>query len=296
MGLLKTVLNWKADPTEEISKTFDIAECGPEDCEGCDAKFPPSVSIDTSLPLWDNTPKWDLHIISATGKTDWKHDVADEKHSVMNALNAHGSKLSKLEKLAGGKLKLNASSIAVPHEFYEATDENKAQSSVLLLPFFLNVEVTPETAIDDVLQVTQLYMDQEKRKSLTDYKLLSGHKVTASNNLGYVLLCSHRTRDKRCGVTAPIMKKQFESVLREHDLYRDASDDRPGGVQVHYISHVGGHKFSANVIIYLRTGEVIWMARCTPEHVRKTVELTMLQGKVFPHLLRQAFKTQGVEW
>lgn len=31
-------------------------------------------------------------------------------------------------------------------------------------------------------------------------------------------------------------------------------DERPGGVGIYFISHVGGHKFSANVIIYRRQG------------------------------------------
>ncbi|KAL2689791.1 hypothetical protein Neosp_003852 [[Neocosmospora] mangrovei] len=35
-------------------------------------------------------------------------------------------------------------------------------------------------------------------------------------------------------------------------LYRDLHDERPGGVGIYYISHVGGHKYSANVMIYRR--------------------------------------------
>lgn len=33
-------------------------------------------------------------------------------------------------------------------------------------------------------------------------------------------------------------------------------DDRPGGVGIYFISHVGGHKFSANVMIYRRSDAV----------------------------------------
>jgi hypothetical protein len=35
-------------------------------------------------------------------------------------------------------------------------------------------------------------------------------------------------------------------------LYRDLHDERPGGVAVYFISHVGGHKYAANVLIYRR--------------------------------------------
>lgn len=33
-------------------------------------------------------------------------------------------------------------------------------------------------------------------------------------------------------------------------------DDRPGGVGIYFISHVGGHKFSANVMVYRRADAV----------------------------------------
>ena len=33
-------------------------------------------------------------------------------------------------------------------------------------------------------------------------------------------------------------------------------DQRPGGVGIYFISHVGGHKFSANVMIYRRADAV----------------------------------------
>jgi glycerol-3-phosphate O-acyltransferase/dihydroxyacetone phosphate acyltransferase len=65
-------------------------------------------------------------------------------------------------------------------------------------------------------------------------------------------MCSHRTRDARCAQSAPILRKEFERQLRPLGLYRDLHDERPGGVGIYYISHVGGHKYSANVMIYRR--------------------------------------------
>jgi len=69
-----------------------------------------------------------------------------------------------------------------------------------------------------------------------------------------VLLCSHKTRDARCGQSAPLLKKELERHLRPLGLLRDLQDDRPGGVGIYFISHVGGHKFSANVFVYRRAG------------------------------------------
>ena len=70
-----------------------------------------------------------------------------------------------------------------------------------------------------------------------------------------ILMCSQKTRDARCGQSAPLLRKEFERHLRPLGLYRDLHDERPGGVGIYFISHVGGHKFSANVMVYRRGGK-----------------------------------------
>lgn len=96
-----------------------------------------------------------------------------------------------------------------------------------------------------------------------------------------VLLCSHKRRDARCGITAPLIKKEMERHLRGRDLYRDLDDERPGGVGIYFVSHVGGHKFSANVLVYRKKEQqMIWLARVRPEHCEGIVNYTILEGKV----------------
>lgn len=132
-----------------------------------------------------------------------------------------------------------------------------------------------------------------------------------------ILMCSHKTRDWRCGASAPLLRREFERHLRPLGLYRDIHDERPGGVGIYFINHVGGHKYSANVMIYRReiskktikndnssnntidNGDVttattqddkeelsdeaiqgIWLARVRPEDCENIVKYTVLQGKV----------------
>jgi Sucrase/ferredoxin-like len=128
-----------------------------------------------------------------------------------------------------------------------------------------------------------------------------------------ILMCSHRTRDARCGQSAPLLRKELERHLRPLGLYRDLHDTRPGGVGIYFINHVGGHKYSANVMIYRRQGSLrsvpgaweesaeekgsdgevckkvelegeavqgIWLARVRPEDCENIVRYTVLQGKV----------------
>lgn len=126
-----------------------------------------------------------------------------------------------------------------------------------------------------------------------------------------ILMCSHGTRDWRCGKSAPILKREFERHLRPLGLFRDYDDERPGGVGVYYINHVGGHKYSANVMVYRRQGansvdkkemrdeavQGIWLARVRPEDCENIVKFTVLQGKVVKPLrqLRGGFdRERGV--
>ncbi|EXJ81581.1 hypothetical protein A1O1_07645 [Capronia coronata CBS 617.96] len=135
-----------------------------------------------------------------------------------------------------------------------------------------------------------------------------------------ILMCSHRTRDARCGQSAPLLRKEFERILRPMGLYRDMHDDRPGGVGIYFINHVGGHKYSANVLIYRREGrkkdnsdedidgaplakeavQMIWLARVRPEDCENIVRYTILQGKLVKPLrqLRAGFDREKglVSW
>ena len=123
-------------------------------------------------------------------------------------------------------------------------------------------------------------------------------KIEVDSNQSYVFFCSHKSRDKRCGVTAPIMKKEMDIYLRDLGLYRDVGDNTPGGVKVAFINHIGGHKYAANVIIYLRkSGKNIWLARCKPNNVRPIVdECIVNDGKVWPEKIRLIQKFDSIEW
>lgn len=103
-------------------------------------------------------------------------------------------------------------------------------------------------------------------------------------------------------------------------LYRDLHDERPGGVGIYFISHIGGHKYSANIMVYRRQGrkqegmgeaidgaplspeavQCIWLARVKPEECENIIKYTVLQGKVVkPHTqLRGGFDREKklVSW
>ncbi|KAK6332757.1 hypothetical protein TWF696_002779 [Orbilia brochopaga] len=111
-----------------------------------------------------------------------------------------------------------------------------------------------------------------------------------------ILLCSHKHRDARCGKSAPLIHKELRRHLQPLGLYRDVDDFRPGGVGIFFINHVGGHKWSANMMIYRKqAGQGIWLARVKPSDIEAIVKWTLLEGKVQPDKIRAGFdRSRGV--
>lgn len=227
---------------------------------------------------------------------------------------------------------LSATNIPTPHH----TNDYSEPTTVLLLPAFTLIEnVTPASvpvlvseyinkAPTNTSPLSPVYSSLPRSlpppESPEPAAKLHGLSSRPSPHSALVLLCSQKTRDARCGQSAPLLRKELERHLRPLGLFRDLDDERPGGVGIYYISHTGGHKYSANVMVYRRPdafgldsvnradlgeGEVltprnrerlpgekgqeednvgaaqcIWLARVKPEDIEGVVKYTVLQGKV----------------
>jgi hypothetical protein len=80
----------KATKTEQLFPTTDPAVDGDEclhDCSSCTVKYPRKFEIDETEELYGHVKGFSTHLIVATGKTDWVRDVADEKGSIMEAVD-----------------------------------------------------------------------------------------------------------------------------------------------------------------------------------------------------------------
>ncbi|KIE03640.1 sucrase/ferredoxin domain containing protein, partial [Metarhizium majus ARSEF 297] len=234
---------------EKTDPQKDGEECL-HDCDGCTVRYPRGFKIDEEDVLYGQVKGWSTHVLVGTGKTDWVRDVGDEKGSVMEAI-------SKADGPTNGRLMLSASNMPTPHD----TSDYSEPTTVLLLPAFTLVEnVDPTnvtTLITELINKAPTTMSPLTTPSLP--KSLPGPdadvpvlETKACPHSAVILMCSHRTRDARCGQSAPLLRKEFERHLRPLGLYRDLHDERPGGVGIYFINHVGGHKYSANVMIYRR--------------------------------------------
>lgn len=63
----------------------------------------------------------------------------------------------------------------------------------------------------------------------------------------YIFVCCHGSRDRRCGVCGPPLVARFKEEVNLRGLQ--------GKVSISPCSHVGGHKFAGNVIIFGSRGD-----------------------------------------
>jgi hypothetical protein len=75
----------------KVDPAIDGDDCD-HDCESCHVSLPRGFKIDEDDKLYGYVKGWSTHVLVATGKTDWVRDVADEKGSVMEAIEKKADK------------------------------------------------------------------------------------------------------------------------------------------------------------------------------------------------------------
>lgn len=129
-----------------------------------------------------------------------------------------------------------------------------------------------------------------------------------------VLICGHGGRDQRCGIMGPLLRSEFEDQLQRERItvsHEPSASSEQGSsaesqsnlptAKVGLISHIGGHKYAGNVIIYIPpsftqnplAGKGIWYGRVDPEHVEGIVKETILEGKVIRNMFRGGIERGG---
>lgn len=98
----------------------------------------------------------------------------------------------------------------------------------------------------------------------------------------YIFICCHGSRDRRCGVCGPPLVARFKEEIELRGLQAKVS--------VSPCSHVGGHKYAGNVIIFGRSvnGKVTghWYGYVTPDDVPSLLEQHIMRGEIVEWLWR----------
>lgn len=214
-------------------------------------------------------------------------------------------------------------------------------TSAYLLPSFKYVPFLPRVSFDSVQALVKGYLLPKKLNSAHG-SLSPIHKDRLLRNPNatsflygvqdvedvLVLICGHGGRDARCGEYGPVLRDEFEKVLGMHNVKvlknavhvpgpSETTDKKKQGdiddvqedqmiARVGLISHIGGHKFAGNVIVYLppalktkQGGDHplaacgIWYGRVDPKHVDGIVKETIFDGNVIQELFRGGIRQGG---
>ncbi|KAK4580260.1 Altered inheritance of mitochondria protein 32 [Recurvomyces mirabilis] len=205
---------------------------------------------------------------------------------------------------------------AIPRE---QENPDTPPASAFLLPSFQYVPSIPthSTAVEDFIKAFVLpgrlhqshdVLSREQQNILKRQPELQKQFVGARKvDEILILICGHGARDERCGKLGPILQAEFEDKLQRQNIpiihdppvaeALQVSTEVEGYVptaRVGLISHIGGHKWAGNVIVYIPpsfsrnplAGKGIWYGRVGPEHVEGIVAKTVLDGKVIKELFR----------
>ncbi len=100
----------------------------------------------------------------------------------------------------------------------------------------------------------------------------------------HLFVCVHQARDPRCGGCGPALAASLTRELAEHQL--------SAAVHVHRTSHVGGHQFAANLLIY-PGGD--WYGHLQASDAPALINQHVLAGQIIPPLWRGRMGLQPSE-
>ncbi|OLN85035.1 Altered inheritance of mitochondria protein 32 [Colletotrichum chlorophyti] len=305
-----------------------VPTCPSPTCECADTpQMPEGLEIDHKSPLNGVVAAYAEQVLVCTGRDDWASRI-EEEHNGDNL----AADLKELFGRGGTYTDpwhnvsiLNAS---FPSSVPRSRSELQT-TSAYLLPSFKYVPFLPRVSFDSVRALAKGYLLPEKLHPAHD-ALSPVHRDRLTREEAYrsllygvkdveevmVLICGHGGRDMRCGITGPILREEFEKrfegagvrVLKGAvevkeaqgvDVLEGARGKEEVSARVGLISHIGGHKFAGNVIVYIPpglknaggekhplAGKGIWYGRVEPKHVEGIVKETVLGGKVIEDMFR----------
>lgn len=197
--------------------------------------------------LADTVKPYHRHLLACTGTRDWPARI-EEAEGLLGRAARDVREASDAER-SGTKL--------------TATDEPSEGGGLdlLVFPEALRYRGVDEAAWEEILRS---HVKGGRPSAVVPAVALPGR---------HVFVCVHGRRDDRCGCWGP----PIVAALRE--ACAEAGIDVP----VRATSHVGGHKYAGNLIVY---PEGVWYGYVRPADAQRLVHEHLAAGRLVPELLR----------
>ncbi|KAJ7100106.1 Sucrase/ferredoxin-like-domain-containing protein [Mycena belliarum] len=290
-------------------------------CEEGHGDYPGRFTVDMETQMLGSVSPFRRQILICTGKTDWDMEITwagglagliSSTYSKTRSVSSHQPNGTQVPPITG---------IFDPSEFSELSilngnhksicDENL--ETVLVFPDFMVVSGIPPTR--EGAQMFRDVLDPNLPRMLGSAEAGSTLKTWVLPYSCVITFCSHKRRDKRCGISAPKLESAFTEALQrqgwsvdtqlEHiidpplEKFSGTAEEKDAHilqslktlrtgkkVLLSYNSHMGGHQYAGNCIIYIPGGSSVWYGRVSPHEVESIVTNTIEAGLVLPELLR----------
>ncbi|KAG7892891.1 hypothetical protein KL935_000840 [Ogataea polymorpha] len=235
--------------------------------------FPKNKQLDHTKPIANTKSNPWKHLIVMSGDPDyknWPSRFETSPGTIISEIQAHKRKvLDPFHPVLTSMTTLQEQPVT------------QGNTVIGIYPDGLRVEVSPdkvEEFLIGYLSTIPDNLDQEDSRLVAKMQQDFRAQFPAQKlDQDLVLICGHLKRDIRCGELAPLIAQEFEKVLKLHGVEN---------TKLGMISHIGGHVYAGNVLIFKRNGDVIWYGRVLPHHVQGIVKLTLLENKLIEELYR----------
>ncbi|KAL7274138.1 Altered inheritance of mitochondria protein 32 [Rhizina undulata] len=259
-------------PAPATTQILGITEKCPEPTCDCEASPAVDLEIDRTTPLMGTMANYYRHCLISTGKNDWNSKIEFDVPLHGGEAGGLAAKLKEVSARKGGNLRdpfaptlttnssfrPSPSPTAAPTPLY-AHGSAYIFPSNYYIPYIplpsppMEPSDTAHTYIASLIRGFLLPSTANPPQIIAQHRshFPGVRRVTET----VVLICSHHSRDPRCGIMAPVLKSQFEKILSDRGILLTPIDEAAcnfrGKVRVGYTSHMSGHKFAGNVIVYL---------------------------------------------
>ncbi|TFK27062.1 hypothetical protein FA15DRAFT_587075 [Coprinopsis marcescibilis] len=287
--------------------------------------FPKRFQIDWDSEMLGTVKPYHRQIVISTGKSDWERDITDNAGSLAAAMSDSSSTQASGKTRVNGKgtrpvtglfHTSDSGRISVLNGSHRTICQEDDHETVLVFPDFKMVsEVRRSPLGAQDLWDNAVNPELDRKGGFLEKTSLKTWVLPYSC---VILICSHKKRDNRCGIAAPKLEHAFIKSLEAQGWDADTEMEHPSHTMglaledlpitpeereenmtaqlkdsieskralIIKVSHVGGHKYAGNCIIYTPTGTGVWYGRVTPHDVDSVVENTIIKGLVLPPLLR----------
>lgn len=276
--------------------------------------MPSNLNIDQTRPLSNTVPTYTVHLVLLTGKTDWPAHIEDDEGVAQALIEAIHERKGSLHRAPEAAFHVAQPQEKEALEEADAAKENhtgkapavhgnkkKEPFRVLVTCAALASPFSRQRGSLDVLllpdNVVIANVTRRRAGPLVDFcfgRGTSHFNVHPSPYRTLIMVCGHGRKDRRCGTVGPMLQtaltdaiKQGRSACWEQGQEDGALDD----TAVTLVSHLGGHAFAGNMVIYTHQGHrAIWYGRVTPCHCVDVVQQTLRQNRVLLDLVRGIFE------